>query len=144
MLKIPPLWPVVAVQILLFLVLWYVLKRFWFDPALRVLTARERRSRGAIDEARALEADVARMRTERTAALDQAKADAQREVQDMLRQAEAEQRRLIATATEDAERTLGEARARIAADVRAARESLRGDVQAIAREVARAVVGRTV
>src|SRR5262249_32133908 len=144
MLKIPPDFTVVAAQIALFLVLWLVLKRFWFEPALRVLKARGQRSRGAIDEAKALEADVARLRPERTAALDQARADAQREVQDMLRQAEVEQRRLIAAATEDAERTLAEARSRIAADARAARESLRGDVQAIARDVTRAVLGRAV
>jgi F0F1-type ATP synthase membrane subunit b/b' len=47
MLKIPPDYTFV-VQIALFVALWIVLKRFWFDPALRIVRERAARSEGAI------------------------------------------------------------------------------------------------
>jgi F-type H+-transporting ATPase subunit b len=136
--------PVLLAQIALFLVLWLVLKRFWFEPALRLLAAREKRSHGAIAEARAVQDEAERLRREHAAALDQAKAEAQREVQDMLRQAEAEQRRVIAAANEAAQKTAGDVRARIADEVATARRTLEADASAIAREVAKAVMGRAV
>ncbi len=62
----------------------------------------------------------------------------------MLRQAEVEQRRLIDEATEGAHRHLTAARGQIAEEVAAARRSLRSEVETIAREVARTIVGRAV
>jgi F-type H+-transporting ATPase subunit b len=136
--------PVLLVQIALFLGLWVVLKRWWFDPALRVIAAREAHSRGAVAEAKALQAEAERLRREHAAAIDQAKAEAQVEVQELLRQADAEQRRLIGQATESAQRTAMETRERVAREVAEARQRLQADVHAIAREVAKAVLGRAV
>jgi len=133
-----------AVQALIFVVLWIALKRLWFDPALRLLKERAVRSEGQIAAARKLEAEVERLRQERNAAMQQAKAETQREVAEMMRRAEAEQKQLIAQASEDAQRTLAEVRGRMAEDVAAARKSLSGEVGTIAREVARVVVGRAV
>jgi len=133
-----------AVQALLFVVLWFALKRLWFDPALRLLKERAVRSEGQIAAAREVEAEVERLRQERNAAMQQAKAETQREVAEMMRRAEAEQKQLIAQASEDAQRTLAEVRGRTAEEVAAARKSLSGEVGAIAREVARVVVGRAV
>jgi F0F1-type ATP synthase membrane subunit b/b' len=68
----------------------------------------------------------------------------QREVGEIMRQAEAEQKRLIAEASDEAQRTLTAVRARVAEDVAAARKTLSAEVGAIAHEVARRVVGRAV
>lgn len=144
MLKIPPDFSAVSVQIALFVGLWLVLKYLWFEPALRILKAREQRSHGAIVEARALQEEAQRLRAQHAAALEQAKSDAQREVQEILRHGEAEQRQLIAAATEDAQRTVAEMRSRVAEEVARARAGLRREVQAIAREMAKAVLGRAV
>jgi F-type H+-transporting ATPase subunit b len=133
-----------AVQIVLFVALWMALKHFWFDPALRLLKERRTRSEGEIEKARALEAEVERLRREHSAALQEAKAEAQREVAEIIRQAEAEQKQLIARANEDAQRTLAEVRVRVAEDVATARRSLSAEVGAIARDVARQVIGRAV
>src|SRR5262249_59297005 len=92
--------PVLLVQIALFLGLWMVLKRFWFDPALKVIAAREARSHGAVTAAEALQAEAERMRRQHAAAIDAAKAEAQQEVEEILRQAEAEERRVICEATQ--------------------------------------------
>jgi F-type H+-transporting ATPase subunit b len=136
--------PVLLAQIALFLGLWMVLKRFWFDPVLRVIAAREQRSHGSIADAKRLQDEAARMRREHDAAMDQARVDAQREVQDLLRQADAAQRELIEQATADAQRTAAEMRERVAAEVTAARKDLQTEAHAIARELAQAVLGRAV
>jgi F-type H+-transporting ATPase subunit b len=133
-----------VLQIVLFVVLWVALKRLWFQPAMRLIAERQRRSEGEVERARALEAEVERLRREHNAALQHARSDVQREVGEMLRQAEAEQKRLIAQASEDAQRALAAVRSRVAEDVAAARKTLSAEVGAIAHEVARRVVGRAV
>lgn len=143
MLKIPPD-HTFLIQIALFLVLWLALKRWWFDPGLRVLRERAARSEGALQEARVIEAEAERMRVAHAAALDEARSEAQREMQDILRRAEAEQKRLVTEAREDAQRTLAEVRTHVAEEVAAARRVLRDHVRDIAREVAQRVLGRPV
>jgi F-type H+-transporting ATPase subunit b len=143
MLKIPPD-ETFLIEILIFVVLWVVLKRLWFDPALRIVRERAARSEGGVAEARAIQAEAERLRAEHAAALEQARTEAQREMQDILRTAEAEQKRLIAEARSEAQGTLGEVRTRIAEEVTAARRELRDQAEQIAREVARKVLGRAV
>jgi F-type H+-transporting ATPase subunit b len=143
MLKIPPDYTFV-VQILIFVVLWAVLRRLWFAPALRLLHERARRSEGAVSEARAIQAEAERLRAEHAAALDEARTEAQRQMQEIVRSAEAEQKRLVAEARDDAQRTLAEVRGRIADEVAQARQGLREQAGKIANEVARKVLGRAV
>lgn len=133
-----------VLQIVLFVALWAALKRFWFDPAMRLLAERQRHSEGEVEKARVLEAEVERLRREHNAALQRARSEVQREVAEIMRHAEAEQKQLLAQASEDAQRTLASIRARVAEDVAAARKSLSAEVGAIAHEVARQVLGRTV
>jgi F-type H+-transporting ATPase subunit b len=141
MLKIPPDYTFL-VQVTIFIVLWLVLRRFWFAPALKILLERSARSEGALQEARAAQAEAERLRAEHAAALDQARSEAQREMQEILRGAEAEQKRLLDEARSEAQRTLGEVRTRIGEEVAVARRSLRDQADDIAREVARKVLGR--
>ena len=130
------------VQIALFLGLWMVLKRVWFDPALRVISAREKRSHGAVAEAKVVQDEAERLRREHAAAVQEAKREAQHEVQEMLRQAEVEQRRIVGEANHEAQRTAEAMRARVAQEIAAARQGLDAQVHAIAREVERVVLGR--
>jgi F-type H+-transporting ATPase subunit b len=141
MLKIPPDHTFV-VEILIFVALWIVLQRLWFSPALRVVAERARRSEGAVSEAREIRAEAERLRLEHAAALDAARGEAQREMQEILRQAEAEQKRLVAEAREDAQRTLAEVRVRIGEEVAAARQGLRDQAERVAKDVVRKILGR--
>lgn len=136
--------PVLLVQIALFLGLWMVLKRLWFGPALAVLAARESRSHSSIAEAKKVQDEAERLRREHAAAIEQARAEAQRDVQELLRQAEVTQRELIGQATEEAQRSAAATREQVSQEVARARETLRADVEAIAKDVARAVMGRAV
>jgi F-type H+-transporting ATPase subunit b len=133
-----------VVQVAIFVALWLTLKRLWFEPAQALIRERTRRSEGQIEAARKLEAEIDRLRREHHAALEKARSEAQREVAEIMRRAEAEQKELIAAATEDAQNTLADVRARVAEEVATARKSLSADVGAIAREVVRTVMGRTV
>lgn len=136
--------PVLLVQIALFLGLWVALKRLWFDPVLKVIAAREARSHGAVVAAEGLRAEAEQLRRQHAAAIDDAKAEAQRDVQEMLREAEAEQRRIVGEASEAAHRSMAEVHERVTREVTAAKARLQTDATAIAREVAAVVLGRPV
>jgi F-type H+-transporting ATPase subunit b len=143
MLKIPPDITFLY-QIGLFLILWFVMKRLWIEPALRVIRERSARSEGAIEQARAIQQAAERLRQEHAATLERTRSEAQREMQEILRQAEAEQKRLIAEAREEAQRTLEEARSRMAEEVAVARRTLLDSAGELAHMVARKVLGRSV
>jgi F-type H+-transporting ATPase subunit b len=143
MLKIPPD-STFLVQIAIFVVLWLVLKRFWFDPALRIIRARAARSEGAVAEARAIQQEAERLRAEHARAVDQARSEAQREMQAVIREAETEQKRIVGEATAEAHRMLSDASARVAEEVAAARRTLQDDAAALARLVTQKIVGRAV
>jgi F-type H+-transporting ATPase subunit b len=130
------------VQIALFVVFWLLLKRLWFDPALKITRERAVRSEGAIKEARAIQAEAEQLRAQHAAALDEVRSETQREMQEILRAAEQEQKRLIAEAREEAQRTLEAVQARINEEVATARQSLREQARDIAHEVVRKVLGR--
>jgi F-type H+-transporting ATPase subunit b len=130
------------VQIALFVVFWLLLKRLWFDPALKISRERATRSEGAVKEARAIQAEAEQLRAQHAAALDEVRAETQREMQDILRAAEQGQKRLIAEAREEAQRTLAAVQDRINEEVATARQGLREQAREIAQEVVRKVLGR--
>jgi F-type H+-transporting ATPase subunit b len=134
---------IILAQCALFIALWAILKRFWFEPALRIIHERKQRSEGAIVEARKIQAEVEQLRQEQAAILAQARAEAHREMQDMLRAAEGEQKKLIDDARAEAQRTIDDVRTRLAEDVANARRTLRDAAGEIARLVAAKVLGRT-
>jgi len=141
MLKIPPDYTFL-VQIGLFVVFWLVMKRFWFGPALRIIKERAARSEGAIREAQAVQAEAERLGAEHAAALGAVKAEAHHDMQVIVRQAETEQQTILADARREAEQRLADARTRIAEEVAVARQGLRVQVEEIARDVMRKVLGR--
>src|SRR6185295_12007820 len=106
MLKIPPDTNILVPILVLFVVLWLLLKRWWIEPALRVIKERAARSEGAVREAQAVQAEAEKLRQQHAAALDETRAEAQREVQDILRAAETEHKRVVADAVEEAQRVL--------------------------------------
>jgi len=134
----------IAAQIVIFLTLWAVLTRLWFTPVATLLRDRRARSDGAVAEAAAVGAEAERLRAEHAKALAATRAEAQREVQEILRAAEAEQKRVVEAAMADAERLLAEARTRIALEAAEARKSVGTEAEAIARQVAEAIMGRAV
>jgi F-type H+-transporting ATPase subunit b len=143
MLEIPPNFPMLLAQAAIIVVLWIVLGRLWFGPAMRVIHERNARSEGALKKARAIQAEAEALRARHAAAVEEARTEGQRDMGEMLRSAEAEQRKLIGEARDEAQRVLSDARTRIAEEVATARQELRSHADVIAKEVARKVLGRT-
>jgi len=144
MLEIPPNFRVLLIEATIFVVLWIVLSRLWFGPAMRVIHERNARSAGAIEKARAIQAEAEALRARHAAAIEEARAEAHRDMEEVIRDAQAEQRRLIGEARDETHRVLTDARGKIAEEVAAARQELRTQAESIAKEVARKVLGRTV
>src|SRR5579885_2609372 len=102
--------PAFYIQIVLFVGLWWVLRRWWFEPALRVIRERATRSEGALAEARAVEAEAEQKRTiaEATAEAERMLAEARGRIAEEVAAARRElhgQVRVIARAV--AEKVLG-------------------------------------
>lgn len=144
MLEIPPNFQTLLVQAAIIVALWILLGRLWFGPALRVIRERSARTEGALEKARAIQSEAEALRARHATAIEDARAEAQREMEEIMRGAEAEQRKLIGEARDEAQRVLTDARGRIAEDVAAARQELRSQSDHIAKEVTRKVLGRTV
>jgi F-type H+-transporting ATPase subunit b len=142
MLEIPPNFHTLVVQATIIVVLWIVLGRLWFGPAMRVIRERRAHSEGALEKARAIQAEAEALRARHATAIEEARAEAHRDMEEIMRAAETEQRKLLGDARAEAQRVLTDARSKIAEEVAAARQDLRSQADAIAREVARKVLGR--
>ena len=144
MLEIPPDFKTLLIQATIIVVLWVVLGRLWFGPAMRVIRERSARSAGALEKARGIQAEAEALRARHAAAIEEARAESQKETEEIMRAAEAEQRKLLGEARDEAQRVLTDARGRIAEEVASARQELRKQADHIAKEVARTVLGRPV
>lgn len=133
-----------VIQIALFLVLWFVLKRWLFDPTLRVLEARRQRTSGQLAEAERLREETVRMRNEYEARLQQARVAARDEVARIREEAEAEEARLLEAARAEAAAVVQEVRARVANEIEAARATMARDAAELSVEAAEKILGRPV
>ena len=143
MLEIPPNFPILLLQAAIFVVLWMLLARLWFGPAMRVIHERNARSAGALEKAKAVQAEAEALRSRHAAAIEDARSEAHRDMEQLVRGAQAEQRKAIEAAHDEAHRVLTDARGKIAEEVAAARQELRTQAAQIANEVARKVLGRS-
>jgi F0F1-type ATP synthase membrane subunit b/b' len=140
MLEFPP--NVTAlIQAALFVALWVILKPV-FERFLANLSERERRTSGAVAEARRLRDEAASLRTEYEGLLANVKREAVRAKDEIRQQAERDGRDLLDGARRDAERILSEIRSRVAHEVSEARAGLERDAEAISDRVVAAFLGR--
>jgi F-type H+-transporting ATPase subunit b len=122
-------------QIALFVVLWFGLRRLLFDPMQRVLEERDVRTTGARAEAQRLTAAAERRIREvrRGLAVESEKARSA---------AMAEQQRVLGEARERASAELGQLRATLEREAAAARPSLNTEAQQLAVRMLERVTGR--
>jgi F-type H+-transporting ATPase subunit b len=130
------------IQIVLFVVLWFGLRRLLFDPMQRVLEEREARTTGARAEAQRL-----------TAAAEERGADYERRIREVRQglavetekarsAAMAEQQRVLSEAREQANADLGRLRESLEREAAAARPSLDAEAQQLAVRMLERVTGR--
>ena len=131
-------------QFVLFACFVVIMKPLMFDPLIRLFEERDRRTAGAIAEARKLDERAVRLKEE----VDRRLADVRREadaLRDKLR-AEAAKREaaMMAAARVEANRTVEQGKAKVAAEIEHIARQLEAGRPALAADVASRVLGREV
>lgn len=133
-----------AIQIVLFLVLWAALKRWLFDPVLRVLEARRERTSGQLAEAKRLQEEAERMRGEYEGALERARVLAREEIARFRGETDLEEQRILESAKAEAAEIVQAVRSQVATEMHAARATMARDAAEISVEAAEKILGRAV
>ena len=132
----------IALQIINFLVLVWLLARFFYHPALRLLEERRRRERAALEEARRLATEAQQER----AALREARARLVRERQELrarvLAETEAQRRHILEEARAELARERDAFRRELAHERRRALEEMRGELADLFALFARRIAER--
>lgn len=131
-------------QFILFTAFILVLRPLLFDPLLKVYAERTRRTEGAREEARKMDAKAAELAQQYDAELDKVRVEANVEREKLRREAKEIEAKIMAEARTDVNRILDNGKARIASEVEQMKKDL-ADAQSIhAADIASRVLGREV
>lgn len=131
-----------VVQIVTFLVLWAVMKRFLFDPTLAVLDARRERTEGAKTEAERITAASRTAQDDYDQRLREARVQIAQESDAARKKAQDEYAQALAKARAAAADEQARTRAALTAQVETARGALAAEAHTIAFEMLDRVTGR--
>jgi len=134
----------VLVQMALFVATVFLLDSLVFKPLLDLAERRRKLTEGAAQEAGSIDAEAEKLAAEYEARLREAVERFTQDKEEVKRRAQEEARRIVAEAREQARAALGEARREMALEAERLRESLRPQVDTLAREIAARVLGREV
>ena len=132
----------IAYQAALFVALYFALKNLVFDRFLANLDARHHRTRGALDEARRLREEAARLQADYESQMAEIRRRAAAAREEIRKQAEEEERELVESARQEAARALTEARVKIAAEAEATRAALAGETARLSEQILASLLGR--
>ncbi len=141
MLAFPPDWTFFA-QIILFLILWTMLRRLLFEPNLAVIANRKRQSAGAIKEAERIKAEAEGKGEEYRVQLVEARSGAMQEVEAVYREAEEQSRALVEEARNASAHTLAQMRETLQKEIAEARQDLEKRIPDFSNEIAERLLGR--
>lgn len=131
-----------AIQIVSFFILWAVLRRLLFAPMVDVLEKREERTRGSLEAASHIHADVEAMRADYQEHIRGARQKSIEELEASRKLTIAEERTILGAARDQAAARLAVSRGEIGRQVEAARATLDRDAAGLAQELVAKVVGR--
>jgi len=134
----------VIVQVVAFLVFWFLLTKLLFEPFVGLLEERERRTEGVKAEAAALREEGERLLKEYEYAIAKARDEGRAAKEKIVQEGRQARERLLAQAREDASRTLEAVRAEIEKELQRGREIAAGEAQAIAQQMAEKIIGRKI
>ena len=134
--------PTGVIQIILFLVLWFVLNRLLFRPYLRLLEERENKTEGVRRETAALEGEGQRLRAEYEERIARAQEIGSASKERSLDQGREQRERLVSRAREEAANMLERVRHEVRSQLQKEREIAAREGAAIAQEMASKVLGR--
>jgi F-type H+-transporting ATPase subunit b len=130
-------------QAILFIALYFMLKRLVFDRFLDNLEARHQRTKGALEEAALLREEAGRLQADYESQMAEMRHQAAVAKDDIRRQTEKGEQELLELARGEAAQSLVKARAEIAEQVRVARASLEGDVAKLSEQVLERLLKRS-
>lgn len=135
--------PTVIIHLFLFLGVVVLLNQLLFKPLFAVMDERKNRVQG--NQARAAELSAANEELSRQyrSQMDQAKKEAAQEKDGVRRQGEAEEGRIIKSAREQSGNLIADLQEKIALEYRAAETVLRTDTEALGRQIAAKMLGRS-
>lgn len=134
----------VLIQVVAFLVFWFLLTRLLFKPFLALLGERERRTEGVRGEAVSLKEEGERLRKEYEYAVAQARAEGYAVKEGIVREARQTRERLLTQAREEAARMLAAIREEIQKELQRGREQAAREVEAIGQQMAEKILGRRI
>lgn len=126
-----------------FMILLVVLNALLFKPLRSALAARKATVDGDLTRARALDEQIKAQVAEYEAKLQEARLRGAQERMALRQAAQTEEARLLGAANEKASQRLQTLKEQVAGEAEAARLSLRGQTDALAREIAGKVLGRS-
>ena len=131
-----------VVQIVLFLILWSILRRVLFGPVGRLMAERERRTEGAHAEARSITEEGKELQAQYDAAVAQARAEGEA-IKSEIRDEALKARNVILSQGRDAAtQKIQEIREEVQKELEAARRVVATNAEALAQEMAEKVLGR--
>lgn len=134
----------VFIQIVAFIVLWFLLSKLLFKPFLGLIEERERRTEGVKAEAQALVEEGERLRAEYESAIAKVREEGNAVKEAVLNEARQKRERLLAQAREEAAGHLATVREEIREELARGRQAAVREAEAIAREMAEKVLGRKI
>jgi F-type H+-transporting ATPase subunit b len=132
------------VQLIIFIATIFILNSLLFKPLIGVVEKREKLTTGRIKEAKELEEKVEQIMREYRAKLDEIRAKAMEERNEIRREAQAAAEDLIGRTHKEAQALLEEARSRLNLETRDIRERIKPEIEVLAREIVLQVLGRKV
>jgi F-type H+-transporting ATPase subunit b len=132
------------VQIIIFIAAIFILNSLLFKPLLGLIEKRERLTTGRIKEAKELRERVEQIEKEYRAKLDEIRAKAMEERNEMRREAQAAAEDLIEKAHREAQALLEEAQSKLELEAKEIRERIKPEIEVLAHEIALKILGRKV
>ncbi len=132
------------VQIIIFIAAIFILNSLLFKPLLGLIERRERLTTGRIKEAKELRERVEQIEKEYRAKLDEIRAKAMEERNEMRREAQAAAEDLIEKAHREAQALLEEAQSKLELEAKEIRERIKPEIEVLAHEIALKILGRKV
>lgn len=131
-------------QVILFVFLWLVLNKIFFQPYLKLLSEREQKTTGAQHDSSDLEHQAAALRAQYEEKIAQARSTAAAERERTLQNAREQREKILGRARQEAEQHLTRVRQEIAAALESERRLAAAEAAAIGAEIASKVLGRKV
>ena len=131
-------------QIVLFVVLWLILNKVLFQPYLRLLDQRERRTTGAEHDSADLEHEGSRLRAQYEEHISHAQSAGYAAKEAIVHDGRQQREKILAQARQEAASQLERVRREVALALERDRQLAALEVKAVAKEMVNKVLGRTV